>query len=159
MTGSDKKKERGPLVSNRQARHEYHVDETFEAGLSLVGTEVKSLRNGKGSLQDAWVDLRDDGAWLVGAHISEYTHASTVFNHKPRRERRLLLHARELARLATRVQQKGYTLIPLAIFPKGRWLKVEVGLCRGKKQYDKREDIKERETRREMERDIRGRGA
>ena len=151
------KKERGPLVSNRQARHEYHVDETFEAGLSLVGTEVKSLRSGHGSLQDAWVDLRDDGAWLIDSHVSEYTHSSTVFNHKPRRERRLLLHARELARLAARVQQKGYTLIPLAIFPKGRWLKVEVGLCRGKKQYDKREDIKERDTRRELERDVRGR--
>lgn len=157
MTANEKK-ERGPLVSNRQARHEYHIDETFEAGLSLVGTEVKSLRDGRGSLQDAWVDLRDDGAWLIGAHISEYSQASTVFNHKPRRERRLLLHLRELARLATKVQQKGYTLIPLAIFSKGRWLKVEVGLCRGKKQYDKREDIKERDTKREMDRVVRGRG-
>jgi len=157
MTEPDKKG-RGPLVSNRQARHEYHVDETFEAGLSLLGTEVKSLRDGRGSLQDAWVDLRDDGAWLIGAHISEYSQASPVYNHKPRRDRRLLLHVRELARLAGKVQQKGYTLIPLAIFAKGRWLKVEVGLCRGKKQYDKREDIKERDTKREMDRVVRGRG-
>jgi SsrA-binding protein len=154
---TEAKPERRVLVSNRRARHDYFVEDTFEAGLALVGTEVKSVRDGKASLQDAWVDLRPEGAVLVGAHIAEFSHASQVFNHQPRRERRLLLHRRELDRLADKVHQKGFTLIPLEIHTAGRWLKVVVGLCKGKRAWDKRDDIRERDERRDREREAKER--
>jgi len=152
-----KKKEKGPgpLVTNRQARRDYHILDTLEAGMSLVGTEVKSLRKGQCSLAEAFIDIRDEQAFLVNAHIAEYGHASNVYNHEPKRVRKLLLHKFEIQRVMGKALQKGYTLIPLAIHMRGRWIKVEIALAKGKHEYDKREDIKERDSKRDLERALR----
>lgn len=154
MVKKSKDSER-PLVTNRQARRDYMIEDSFEAGMSLLGTEVKSIRAGKASLQDSFVDLRGEEAFLVGAHVAEYGHASMVFNHAPRRTRKLLLNKREILKLTQRVLQKGYTLVPLAIVVRGRWLKIVVGLGKGKKRYDKRDDIKARDVKRDMDRAVR----
>jgi SsrA-binding protein len=138
------------LASNRRARHDYEVLETFEAGLELSGTEVKSARAGQIQLKDSYVDLRGDQAFLVGAHISPYSHGNRQ-NHPPERERRLLLNRRELDRLAGRTMAKGLTAVPLSVYLKGNWIKLEVGLVRGKKVYDKREAARRRILDREAE--------
>lgn len=144
------------VAQNRRARHDYFIEETIEAGIALIGTEVKSLRAGRASLQDSYAEVLGTEVFLKNAHIDQYEPASR-FNHDPLRPRRLLLHKNEIRRLAARVQQRGYTLIPLSIYFKDGKAKVELALCKGKKAYDKREAIRERDVRREMEREARGR--
>ena len=150
-----KKPARQFVAQNRKARHDYFIDETLEAGVALTGTEVKSLRDGKGNLTDAYATEEGGELWMLNAYIPEYS-AGSHFNHEPRRKRKLLLHKRELARLFIAVQQKGMTIIPLAIYFNDRGMaKVEVGLARGKKQYDKRETEKKRDWQRQKARIIR----
>jgi SsrA-binding protein len=139
------------VTVNRQAYHDYFVDETIECGLALRGTEVKSIREGKVNLRGAYARIKDGEVWLDGMHIAEYEQG-TYMNHEPMRPRKLLLHRREIDRLIGRVQAKGQTLVPLKLYFKDNRVKVELGLCRGKKLYDKREAIKERETQRELAR-------
>lgn len=144
--------ERSYVVTvNRQAYHEYFVDETFEAGIALTGTEVKSIREGKVNLRGAYARIKNGEVWLEGAHIAIYEQG-TYMNHDPLRPRKLLLHRREINRLIGRIQAKGLTLVPLKLYFKENRAKVELGLARGKKLYDKREAIKERETQRELAR-------
>jgi SsrA-binding protein len=138
------------LASNRRARHDYHILETLEAGLRLSGTEVKAARTGKVQLKDSFVEVRNGEAWLVGVHISPYSHGNRE-NHLPERDRKLLLRKRQIDRLFGRTQLKGQTVIPLSVYLKGNWVKVEIALAQGKKQYDKRETIKERELDREAQ--------
>jgi SsrA-binding protein len=149
------KDDRKVLASNRRARYEYELLETFEAGLELTGTEVKAAREGRVQLKDSYVEVRGRDAWLVGAHISPYSHGNRQ-NHPPERERRLLLHRREIDKLFGRSIIKGQTVIPLAVYLKGNWIKVEVALARGKKLYDKRETAKKRILDREAEEAIKG---
>ena len=139
------------VSQNKKAYHEYFVDERFEAGLELTGTEVKSLRKGAINLKDSFCRV-DNGELLVfGMHISPYEQGN-IFNRDPYRTRRLLMHKKEIMRLFGQVGQKGYSLIPLSVYFKGKWAKMEVGLCRGKKLYDKRDADAERSAKREMER-------
>jgi SsrA-binding protein len=147
---SEKGRDRDIAV-NRRARHEYHIEETFEAGIALLGSEVKALRQGKANLKDSYGRLEGNEVWLWNAHISPYGPASQ-FGHEPTRTRKLLLHRGEISRLNGKVKERGLTLIPLRLYFKNGRAKVELGLARGKKQYDKREAIKEREIRREMDR-------
>lgn len=137
------------LASNRKARHDYEILETFEAGMQLSGTEVKSARAGKVQLKESHVEIRDGQAWLVGAHISPYSHGNRE-NPAPERPRRLLLHRRELERLFGQSQIKGLTIVPLDLYLKGNWIKVRIALARGKKLYDKRETERRKEQDREM---------
>lgn len=139
------------LARNRRAFHDYHVLETIEAGIELQGTEVKSLRNGRAQLQDGYVRVHDGEAWLLGVHISPYEQGNRS-NHDPTRPRRLLLHRREIDYLRGKVQLQGLTLVPLRFYLKGNRIKVEIGLCRGKKLWDKRQAMAERDARREAER-------
>ena len=143
--------ERHVITTNRQAYHDYFIDETVEAGIALRGTEVKSVRSGHVNLRGSYARLVDGETWLEGAHIAEYEQG-TYMNHEPTRRRKLLLHRREIDRLVGKVQAKGLTLIPLKLYFAGNLVKVELGLARGKKLYDKREAIKERETARELQR-------
>ena len=139
------------VSQNKKAYHEYFVDEKFEAGLELTGTEVKSLRKGAINLKDSFCRI-DNGELLVfGMHISPYEQGN-IFNRDPYRTRRLLMHKKEIMRLFGQVGQKGYALIPLSVYFKGKWAKMEIGLCRGKKLYDKRDADAERSAKREMER-------
>ena len=144
-----------PLASNKKARHDYHVLETFEAGIQLAGTEVKSVREGRVQLKDSYVEFKDGQAWLVGAHISPYSHGNRE-NRDPERVRKLLLKKREIDRLFGRTQLKGLTVVPLAVYLKGNWIKVEIALVQGKKLYDKREAEKARELDREVEAAVKG---
>jgi SsrA-binding protein len=146
-----KKDEVRVLVENRRARFDYALEDTFEAGIALAGSEVKSVRMGKANLQEAWVRLDADGAWLMGCHISPYAEANR-FNHEPLRERRLLLNRSELAKLRKQVSIRGRTIVPTRIYLKGSWVKVEIAVATGKKLHDKRHAIKERESKREMAR-------
>jgi len=139
------------IAVNRRARHDYFIEETCEAGLVLTGSEVKSLRAGKANLKDSHARIERGEAWLANAHISEYG-PSAQFGHEPTRKRKLLLHAREIERLASKIKEKGLTLIPLRLYFRHGRAKVELGLARGKKLYDKRASIKERETKREVDR-------
>lgn len=139
------------LVVNRRARHEYELHDTMEAGLALLGSEVKSLRAGKGNLQEAYVALQPDGVWLLQCHISPYSHANRQ-NHEPMRPRRLLLHQHEIQKLRKATAEKGFTVVPLRLYLKGSLVKVEIAVARGKKLHDKRHALKERDARREMER-------
>ncbi|HEX6817263.1 MAG TPA: SsrA-binding protein SmpB [Ktedonobacterales bacterium] len=139
------------VTTNRQAYHDYFVDETVEAGISLSGTEVKSVRAGHATLRGSYARIKEGEVWLEGAHIAEYEQG-TYMNHEPTRARRLLLHRREIDRLENRVSAKGLTLIPLKMYFKHNHVKVELGLARGKKQYDKREAIHERDVQREIAR-------
>ena len=145
------------IADNRRARHEYHLTDRVEAGLQLTGTEVKSLREGKATLQRSYAEIRDGEAWLVGAHIPEYTQGSYT-NHDPDRARKLLLHRREIDRLYGQVREKGFTLIPTRLYFKNGRAKVEIALARGKDVRDKRRDIAERDARRQMERALKSRG-
>lgn len=142
------------LAENRKARHEYFIEETYEAGIALVGTEVKSCRLGRVSLQDSHARVENGEVFLYDVHISPYE-AGNRFNHDPKRPRKLLLHKQEIMRLYGKVRERGYTLIPLKFYLKNGRVKVELALARGKKKYDKREDIKAREVRRELERAMR----
>lgn len=138
------------VANNRRARHEYEILETFEAGLVLRGTEVKSLRDGQVNFKDSYATVRNGEAWLRGCHISPYSHGTDA-NHQPERDRKLLLHKREITRIVGKTAEKGLTVVPLKIYFKGGRIKIEVGLARGKKLHDKRATLRERETRREME--------
>jgi len=142
------------IASNRRAFHDYFIDEKYEAGMALTGTEVKSLRAGKANLRDGYVRLDGNEAWLENVHISPYTQGGYV-NHEPMRPRKLLLHRREIATLIGKTRQKGFTLIPLRMYFLGNHAKVEIGLARGKRQYDKRVALAEADAKREMERAIR----
>ena len=144
-----------PTIKNRKARHEYHVEETYEAGLVLKGTEVKSLREGNASLGEAFAYLKDGEVWLKGMYIKPYKHA-TYENHDERRERKLLLNKREIADMDKAINKKGYTLAPLKIYFKKGYAKVLIGIAKGKQQHDKRQDIKERDVKRELERKHKG---
>jgi SsrA-binding protein len=144
------------IAENRRARHEYHLLERYEAGLVLTGTEVKSLRDGKAILQRAFGDLRDGELYLVGAHIPEYTQGN-IQNHDPDRDRKLLLHRRELDQLVGKVQEKGLTLVPTRLYWKDGRAKVELALGRGKDVRDKRRDIADRDARRQIERALKTR--
>ncbi|HSX14177.1 MAG TPA: SsrA-binding protein SmpB [Chlamydiales bacterium] len=140
------------LVSNRKAGHDYEILETFEAGIILLGTEIKSLRNHGGSLQDSFVDVRGNDFLLMNSSIAPYTFGN-VFNHEEKRPRKLLLHKREIEKLRNTVMQKGLSLIPLSIYLNKGIAKVKIALAKGKKSYDKRSALKEREHRRSMERE------
>ncbi|KAF0143371.1 MAG: SsrA-binding protein [Nitrospirae bacterium] len=145
------------VCQNRKAFHDYHIEETIEAGISLLGTEVKSLRAGQANLKDSYVLVKDNEVFLLNCHISPYSHGN-ITNHEPLRTRKLLLHRKEIERLRGKVAQKGYTLIPLKVYFKGSMAKVEVGLAKGKQVFEKRDKIKEREAKREIARAIRNRG-
>ncbi|MDQ7800598.1 MAG: SsrA-binding protein SmpB [Armatimonadota bacterium] len=144
------------VVANRRARHDYHLEETYEAGLQLLGSEVKSLRAGRASLQDAYAKVRGGEVWLVNMHIAPYEQAGP-FNHDPLRPRKLLLHRAEIRRLVGKVKERGYTLVPLRVYFRRGLAKVELALARGKKQYDKRADIRKREAQRQIARALAGR--
>jgi SsrA-binding protein len=146
-----------PIAENRRARHDYHLLERFEAGLVLTGTEVKSLREGHATLQRAFADVRGGEVWLVGAHIPEYAQGNLA-NHDPDRDRKLLLHRREIASLVGKVRERGLTLIPTRLYWKDGRAKVEVALARGKEARDKRRDIADRDARRQIERALKNRG-
>jgi len=139
------------IAQNRKAFHDYSIEETVEAGIVLLGTEVKSLREGKANLKDSYVLIKDSEALLLNCHISPYTHGN-IMNHDPSRTRKLLLHKKEIERLQGKALQKGFSLVPLKIYFKGSRAKVEIGLAKGKKMYEKRETIKKREADREIER-------
>ncbi len=145
------------VATNRKARHDYEILETYEAGLALKGSEVKSLRAGMANLKDSYVQFKAREAWLVGCHISPYAF-SRGGGHDPDRDRKLLLHRREIDRISAKVKERGLTLVALRIYFKDGIAKIEIGLARGKAQYDKRVAIREREQRREMDRAIRRRG-
>lgn len=145
------------IARNRRARHDYHIEDVVEAGIVLTGTEVKSLRAGRASLTDGFAQLTDGELWLMGVHIPEYT-LGTWTNHEPRRPRKLLLHRREIDRLASQVAERGLTLVPLALYFSDGRVKVELALARGKRAYDKRQDLAKRDAAREVERALRRRG-
>jgi len=141
-------------IRNRSAYHDYFIDDKYDAGMVLLGTEVKSLRNGRASFNDSYCFFIKGELWIRSLHITEYSHG-TVNNHDPLRDRKLLLKKRELRKLETKIKEKGYSIIPLRIFLNDkRLLKIEIGLGKGKKQYDKRETIKQRDNDREMKRYI-----
>jgi SsrA-binding protein len=144
------------VADNRKARHDYFIDETVEAGIVLVGTEVKSLRAGRVNLRDSYAEVRGGQVYLNGVHISAYEQGN-IWNHEPIRSRKLLLHKREIDRLAGKVREKGYTLVPTRMYFRGSHAKVELGLARGKKSYDKRDTIAKRDADREMQRVFKGR--
>ena len=149
---------RNVVAQNRKARHDYHIEDTFEAGLVLTGTEVKSLRAGRASLVDGYGEVRDGEVWLRNVHIPEYDQG-TWTNHEPRRPRKLLMHKGEISRLIGKTQERGLTLVPLSLYFNPRGIaKIELALARGKKAYDKRAAIKERNWQREKERLIREKG-
>jgi SsrA-binding protein len=144
------------IATNRRARHEYHLLERFEAGLVLTGTEVKSLRQGQATIERAYADVRDGQVWLVGAHISPYEQAS-LGSHDPDRDRKLLLHRKEIASLIGKVKERGLTLVPTQLYFKNGRAKVELALARGKEQRDKRRDIAKRDADRQIERALKTR--
>ncbi len=140
------------ISDNRQARFLYEILDTYEAGIQLMGSEVKSIRAGKINLQDGYALIRNGEAWLINVHISPYQASGNYFNHEPRRTRKLLLKRKEISKLIGQVEQKGLTLIPLKMYFKGGWIKVSIGLGKGKKLHDKRETMKRRDDQREMAR-------
>ena len=144
------------IAKNQKAFHEYFVEERFEAGIELFGTEVKSIRLGTLNLKDAWCQVKDGELWLRQMHISPYEQGN-IFNKDPMRPRRLLMHKREIMRLFGRVKQDGYALIPLSVYFRGSLVKVEVALARGKKLYDKREDAAKKDAKRQIDRAMKGR--
>ena len=144
------------IVDNRRARHEYHLSDRIEAGVVLGGTEVKALRDGKATLQQAYAEVRDGEAWLVGLHIPEYGHGNRE-NHEPDRPRKLLLHRREIDRLHGQVREKGFTLVPTRLYFKDGRVKAEIALARGKELRDKRRTVADRDARRQIERELKSR--
>lgn len=143
------------VTSNKKAYHDFFIEETLEAGIALMGTEVKSLREGRANLKDSYALVKDGEVFLIGCHISPYSHGN-IMNPDPERTRKLLLHRGEIKGLQGKLTQKGYTLVPLKIYFKGSHVKVELGLAKGKKLYDVREALKEKEAKREVERAMRG---
>jgi SsrA-binding protein len=143
------------IATNRRARHDYDILETIEAGIVLRGTEVKSLRDSQVTFKDAYATIRHDELWLLGCHINPYSHGSDA-NHDPERDRKLLLHRRELTRLTGKIAERGLTLIPLRLYFKEGRVKLELGLGRGRKLHDKRSAIRERDVKREMDKAARG---
>jgi SsrA-binding protein len=146
------------VCQNRKAYHDYHIEETIEAGMALLGTEVKSLRDGKANLKDSYVLMKDGEAFLLNSHISPYSHGN-ILNHDPLRTRKLLMHREEIDKLSGKAATKGFTLIPLKIYFKDSRAKVEIGVAKGKRLFEKRETIKEREAQREIERAMRNRNS
>jgi SsrA-binding protein len=144
------------ICQNRKAYHDYYIEEIFEAGIALLGTEVKSLREGKANLRDSYVIIKGGEFFLLNCHISPYSHGNIV-NHDPLRTRKLLMHRKEIESLGGKIAAKGYTLIPLKLYFKDSFAKVEIGLAKGKKLFEKRDTIKEKEARREIARAMRGR--
>ena len=144
---------RALIAQNRKARHDYHIDATYEAGIVLSGTEVKALRAGKASLVDGFAEVRDGEVWLRNVHIPEYD-LGTWNNHAPRRSRKLLLRKDEISRLIGKTRETGYTLVPLSLYFKDGYAKVEIALARGKKEYDKRHALAEKQAKREAEREM-----
>ena len=145
------------LATNRKAYHDYHIEETHETGIALTGTEIKSVRAGSVNLRDAYAQVKNGELWLMNVHIAPYEPASRQ-NVDPYRDRKLLMHRKEILRLFGRVQEKGFTLVPLRMYLKKNRAKLEIGLARGKRQYDKREAISKRDAAREMERAVKTRG-
>lgn len=144
------------VASNRKAYHDYTVEDKFEAGIVLIGSEIKSIRAGRVNLREGYATIENGEVWLLNVHISAYDPASR-YGHEPLRRRKLLLHRRQIARLANRMQEKGYTLIPLRVYLKNNLAKIELGLARGKRQYDKREAIAKRDDERRVQRALRER--
>lgn len=151
----DNQKAPPPTLKNRKARHEFHIEETYEAGLSLKGTEVKSIRAGKASLNESFAYLKEGEVWLKNMYIKPYEQGS-YNNHDERRDRKLLLHKREIREIDKVVNQEGYTIVPLKLYFKGGYAKLLVGVAKGKKLYDKRQDKAEKDTKRQIERKIKG---
>lgn len=141
------------VAQNKKAWHDYFVDDRWEAGIALSGTEIKSIRAGGVNLKDSYCQIKNGELFAVGVHISPYEHGS-FFNRDPMRDRKLLMHKKEILKLHDRISQKGYTLVPLSLYFSGQRIKVEVGLCRGKKEYDKRDSIAKAESDREIERSM-----
>ena len=148
---ADQKAPQRIIAQNKKAWHDYFVDEKYEAGIALFGTEVKSIRQGAVNLKDSYCSFKDGEVFAVGIHVSPYEKGN-IFNREPRRDRKLLMHKREITKLCGLVSQKGYTLIPLSLYFSGKNVKLEVGLCRGKKLYDKRDSLAEKQANREMDR-------
>ena len=146
-----------PIAKNSKAFHDYFVEEKYETGVVLSGTEVKSIRQGGANLKDSWCQVKDGELWLYGVHISPYEKGN-IFNKDPRRTRKLLVHRREILKLYMATQRDGLTLVPLSLYFKGPRVKVEVGLCKGKKLYDKRAAAAERDARRDIDRAMKDRG-
>jgi len=154
---AEKKVHLGVVAENRRARHDYHIEESIESGIVLTGSEIKSVRAGRVNLRGSYARVFNNEVFLYDAHIAPYEQSGTYFNHDPMRPRKLLLHRREIRRLIGLVRQKGLTLVPLRIYFKGRRAKVELGIARGKKLYDKREDIAKRDAQRDIERALKSR--
>lgn len=144
------------IAQNKKARHDYFIEETMEAGIVLTGTEIKSIRKGRVNLKDSYARIRDGEAFVLNMHISEYEQGNR-YNHDPIRERKLLLHRQEINRLIGQTKMQGLTLVPLRLYLKGGFCKIEIGIAKGKKNYDKRESIKQKDAKREMERALRER--
>jgi len=153
MTNKEKKQDRVVSV-NRKAYHDFEILETFEAGITLVGTEVKSIRAGQVNLRDNYAQIDKGEVWVLNLHISPYSHGN-VMNHNPMRPRKLLMHKREISRLIGKTQEKGLTLVVTKMYWQRNWLKVELGLARGKKLYDKRHALREKDVKRQIERAVR----
>ena len=141
------------IATNRKARHDYYILDTYEAGMILTGSEIKSVRAGRVSLREGYVTARNGELWLVNCYIAPYDQANRL-NHEPRRDRKLLMHRRQINRLARDVQEPGYTIVPLRMYIKDNWAKVEIALVRGKRQYDKRQAIAKREADRRIRRTL-----
>lgn len=146
------------IANNKKAFHDYFIDEKYEAGIELYGTEVKSIRMGKCSVKESFIKIENNQVYVYGMHISPYEKGN-IFNKDPLRHRRLLLHKTEIRKLQSKIKEKGYTLIPLKVYFKGSLVKVEVGLARGKKLYDKRDDIAKKDAKREVEREFKFRNS
>ena len=158
MASTSRQQQQSTVIArNRRARHDYHIEDTVEGGLVLTGTEVKSLRAGRASLTDGFAQIENGEVWLHGVHIPEYTQG-TWTNHEPRRARKVLLHRQEIDRWAAKTAERGLTIVPLALYFKDGRVKVELALARGKRTYDKRHDLAERDAAREVERAFRRRG-
>ena len=142
------------ITQNRKAYHDYFVDEKYEAGIALFGTEVKSIRNGSVNLKDSYCSVKDGELYVIGMHVSPYEKGN-IFNREPLRDRKLLMHKREIMKIGGLMTQKGYTLVPLSLYFSGKNVKVELGLCRGKKLYDKRDALAQKQTNREIDRRMR----
>ena len=153
MSYSDKNYVR-QVASNKKAYHDYFIEDTYECGIALVGTEVKSIRAGKVNLKDSYAQVKNGECYLIGMHVSPYEQGN-IFNKDPLRPRRLLMHKREIVKLNARIMQDGVALIPLSLYFKDSRVKVELGLCKGKKTYDKREAVAKRDAKREMDRAMR----
>ena len=153
---SDKKSEQRTISDNRKARHDYFVEEVYEAGVELFGTEVKSMRAGNVNLKDSYCEIDGGEMFALGVHISPYDHGN-IFNRDPLRPKKLLMHKREIMKLTGLISREGYTLVPLSLYFKGSYVKMAVGLCKGKKLYDKRDSIAKRDSDRLIEREMKNR--